>query len=278
MTIIAVTGATGKLGGRIARRLERAGVRQRLIVRSLPRAPQLTRSHAVVADYDDLPASVAALHGAHTLLMMSAAETPQRVAQHATFVNAATAAGVNHIVYVSFFGASPTATFTLARDHYYTEQHIRDSGMAYTFLRNNVYADLMPYLVGTDGVLSGPAGRGKVTPVAQDDIADAASLILQRPDGHAGATYDLTGPQALTFDDVAETLTRTTGRKVIYQPQTVAEAYASRSAYSDSQWQLDAWVSTYTAIAAAELDGVSHNVEDLTGHPATTLEDFLLSS
>lgn len=277
MALIAVTGATGRLGGRIASRLARADVAQRLIVRDLARAPQLAKSHAVVADYADPGAADAALHGVHTLLMMSAAETPQRVAQHATFVDAAVNVGVRHIVYVSFFGAGPAATFTLARDHWHTEQHIVNSGVGHTFMRDNVYADLMPYLAGADGVLRGPAGRGRIAAVAQDDIADAATVVLQHPDEHAGATYDLTGPQDLTLDEVADTLTRVTGTRATYQPENVAEAYASRRGLTDSQWQLDAWVSTYTAIAAGELDGATDDVERLTGHPATSLEDLLRS-
>jgi len=123
--------------------------------------------------------------------------------------------------------------------------------------------------------LRGLAGHGRVAGVAQDDIADVAALVLQHPDEHAGRSYDLTGPQALTLDEVAATLTQVTGRTVTYEPETVDEAYASRRAFSDSQWQLDAWVSTYTAIAAGELDGVTSDIPDLTGHPATALEDLL---
>lgn len=79
----------------------------------------------------------------------------------------------------------------------------------------------------------------------------------------------------MTLEEVAATLTRVTGRPVSYEPETVDEAYASRPALTDSQWQLDAWVSTYTAIAAGELDGVSDDVVNLTGHPATALADLL---
>lgn len=267
MNTIAVTGATGKLGGRIARRLEHAGVPQRLLVRDLDRAPRLRGAGAAIADYADAADAAGSLTGVHTLLMVSAAETPQRLEQHRAFVDAAADAGVEHVVYISFFGASPAATFTLARDHCYTEQHLRASGMAYTFLRDNVYADLFPYLAGEDGVLRGPAGQGRVAGVAQDDIADVAARILQQPTPHAGRSYDLTGPQALTLEQVAATLTRVTGRAVSYEQETLEQAYASRRAFSDSQWQLDAWVSTYTAIAAGELAGVSDAVPSITGHP-----------
>jgi len=111
---------------------------------------------------------------------VSAGETPRRVQQHRGFIDAAAAAGVGHVVYTSFFGASPTATFTLARDHWYTEQHLQASGMEYTFLRDNLYADLFPVLAGEDGVLRGPAGQGRVAGVAQDDIAEVTAAILQR--------------------------------------------------------------------------------------------------
>jgi NAD(P)H dehydrogenase (quinone) len=274
MTTIAVTGATGKLGGRVARRLADAGITQRLLVRDLARAPRLDGAHAAAADYGD-PQAAEALRGIRTLLMVSAGETPRRVQQHRDFIDAAAAAGVGHVVYTSFFGASPTATFTLARDHWHTEQHLQASGMEYTFLRDNVYADLFPHLAGEDGVLRGPAGQGRVAGVAQDDIAEVAAAILQRPAKHAGRSYDLTGPQALTLDEVAAILRSVTGREVSYQPECLEEAYASRRAFAGSQWQLDAWVSTYTAIAAGELDGVSDAVPALTGHAATSLEDLL---
>ncbi len=277
-TPIAVTGATGQLGGRVARRLADAGVSQRLLVRDRARAPQLAGANVVHASYDDGPAVRAALDGIDTVLMVSASEHPDRVAQHRTFVDAAAAAGVAHLVYISFSGAALDATFTHGRDHWHTEQHIRASGLHFTFLRDNLYADFMPALVGDDGVIRGPAGDGRVAAVAQDDIAEVAALVLRDPAAHAGRSHDLTGPQALTLAEVATILTAATGRPVTYHPETVEEAYASRASYGAPGWLLDAWVSTYTAIAAGEMAAVSSAVPDLTGHPARTLEQVLRAS
>jgi uncharacterized protein YbjT (DUF2867 family) len=137
-TSIAVTGSTGRLGGRVARRLSELGVEQRLLVRDAARAPDLRGSHIATADYSDRAALVTALSGVHTVLMVSASETPDRVQQHLTFIDAAADAGVQRVVYVSFFGASPTATFTLARDHWATEEHLRSVGVAHTILRDNL--------------------------------------------------------------------------------------------------------------------------------------------
>ncbi|MEE1760986.1 SDR family oxidoreductase [Streptomyces sp. SP18BB07] len=270
-----VTGSTGRLGGRVARRLAERGIPQKLLARSPERAPRLTGAVAVRGDYADQDAAREALAGARTLFMVSASESADRLAQHKTFVDAAAEAGVRHLVYVSFYGAAPDATFTLARDHFHTEQHIRASGLAYTFLRDNLYAEFVPDLAGEEGVIRGPAGSGRAAFVAQDDIADAATAVLSRPDDHAGMTYDLTGPEALSLDDAATVLSEQLGRAVTYRQETVEEAYASRASYGAPAWQLDAWVSTYTAIASGELDGVSDAVPRLTGRPATPLADVV---
>ncbi len=272
---LAITGSTGRLGGRVARRLAAAGVPQRLLVRDPGRAPQLAGATAVRAPYGDRDAVRTALEGTSTVLMVSASETADRVDQHRTFVDAAVAAGVEHLVYVSFYGAAPDATFTLARDHWATEEHVRARGLPATFLRDGLYADFATALVGEDGVIRGPAADGRVAMVAQDDIADVAVAVLRDPAAHDGATYDLTGPEELTLTEVAAVLTAVTGRAVSYVPETLEEAFASRASYGAPDWQVEAWVSTYTAIAAGELAGVSSAVPDLLGRPARTLEQVL---
>ena len=275
MDLIVVSGATGRLGGRIARRLSSAGVAQRLLVRDPGRAPDLPGAEVVQAEYADPAALRRALDGAGTVLMVSASETLDRVDRHRNFVDAAAAAGVPHLVYTSFVAAAPDAVFTLARDHWATEEHIRASGLPFTFLRDNLYADFVEFMVGDDGVIRGPAGDGRAALVTQDDIADAAVAVLRDPASHIGRTYDLTGPEALSFGEIAATVTVATGRPVSYHDETLPEAYASRASYGAPDWQVDAWVSTYTSVAADELSAVSTAVEELTGHPATSLAALL---
>src|SRR3954447_12013810 len=210
---LGVTGSTGWLGGLVARGLAGRGGAQRLLVRDVSRAPGLPSSVAAQCSYRDADAARAALDGVETLFMVSAAESEDRLDEHRTFVDAAAAAGVRHVVYVSFFGAAPDATFTLARDHAATEQHLRDSGMAWTFLRDNLYLEFMDHMVGEDGVVRGPAGDGRAAVVSHDDIARVVVTVLLDPAAHAGATYDLTGPEALTFTEMAEVITEVTGRE-----------------------------------------------------------------
>ena len=277
--MIAVTGATGVIGGGVAQQLSARGIAQRLVVRSPGRAPAIRGAEVAPASYGDPAAATTALSGIETLFMVSAAEDPNRRADHLSFVDAAVAAGVRRVVYTSFYGAGPESTFLLARDHWYTEQRIRASGMAFTFLRDNLYADLLPEMAGPEGVLRGPAGDGRVAAVARADVIDAAVAILAAADEgstvHDGMTYAPTGPAALTIAEIAAIITRSTGHQVSYQDETLAEAYASRAGYEAPAWMVDAWVSTYTAIAAGELAGVSDDVQLLTGHPPLSLADLL---
>lgn len=276
--LIAVTTATGALGGRVAARLAAAGVPQRLIVRDASRAPTLAGAETtVVSGYDDVDGMRAALSGVHTVLLVSVTEASDRVSIHAAAVDAAVAAGVSRIVYVSFVGAGPYATFTFARDHWHTEEHIRSSGVAHTVLRNNLYLDALPHFVGSDGVLRGPAGHGKFGGIARDDSADAIVGALTTP-GHDNVTYDLTGPAAITMEEVAEELTRATGSLVTYDAETIDQAYASRSGYGAEDWRVSGWVTSYAAIAVGELDVVSTAVQDLSGHAPMSFHEYLTQS
>lgn len=272
---LAVTGATGSVGGSTARLLAGEDTRLRLVVRDASRAPELPGTEVMEASFGDADAATEALRGVDTLFMVSAAESADRLEQHLTFVDAAAAAGVGHVVYTSFLGAAPDAIFTLARTHHATEERIATSGMEWTFLRDSFYADFTGLMTGEDGVIRGPAGEGRCGWVAREDVARVAAGVLADPAAHRGRTYDLTGPQALTMDEVADTIGRVRGRTVRFHDETVAEAYESRASYGAPSWQMDAWVSTYTAIAAGELDVVSDSVEQITGQAPLTLEDLL---
>ncbi|WP_232376091.1 SDR family oxidoreductase [Amycolatopsis aidingensis] len=274
--VIAVTGASGGIGGRVAARLAEAGLPSRLLGRDPERLPRLPGATAAPpAPYGDGAAMRRALDGTGTLFLVSAHESADRVTEHRTAVDAAVAAGVERIVYVSFLGAAPDATFTFARDHWHTEQHIRGTGLRYTFLRDSFYLAALAGMAGADGVIRGPAGQGRVSAVAHDDIADVAVAVLRGGTEHDGRTYEVTGPEALSMTEAAEALSRASGRTVSYVPETREEAYASRASYGVADWEMAGWVSSYEAIATGEVSTVSGTVPDLTGHPAQSFAEFL---
>jgi uncharacterized protein YbjT (DUF2867 family) len=141
------------------------------------------------------------------------------------------------------------------------------------FLRSSLYLDILPWLVGNDGVIRGPAADGRFAPVAREDIADVAIAALLDPalDGHG---YDLTGPTAVTMRQV-DAFAEESGRPIRYHPETLDEAYASRASFGAEPWAVTGWVSSYTAIATGELDVVSDAVARLAGHPPLDLAAFL---
>jgi uncharacterized protein YbjT (DUF2867 family) len=275
--LIAVTGATGLVGGKVASLLAERDVRQRLIVRDPSRAPQLGGAVEVrqIADYGAREDMQRALEGVDTLLLVPAREHPERVRQHSTAVDAAVAAGVRRIVYISSLDAAPQAVFTLARQHWATEQHVRASGVpAWTFLRMSLYLDFIPSMVSPQGVIAGPAGDGRLGTVLREDLARAAVAVLTG-DGHDGRTYDITGRESFTMAEAAERMSRLTGKHIIYRNETLEEAYASRAVYGAPDWEVEGWVSSYQGIAAGELAAVSDDVRHLTGQEPGNLDEYL---
>src|SRR5438876_5680184 len=271
--LIGVTGSTGELGGRVATRLATLGKPQRLLVRDLARAPQLPGAEIIQASYEDGPSMRIALSGIQILFLVSG-YGPTRLEQHYSAIDAAVAAGVERIVYTSFLSAAPLATFTHAREHYLTEQRIRESGCRYTFLRPTFYLDRASLWFSSEGVVKGPAGNGTITWVSRDDLADVAVAVLTTS-GHDGASYEITGAHALTLSEAAEEFSHATGIPAFYRPETIEEAKASRAKFNPTDWELEAWISTYVAIATGEMSVVSHSVEALTGHAPQTLADYL---
>ncbi|WP_026123034.1 SDR family oxidoreductase [Nocardiopsis halotolerans] len=275
---IGVTGATGALGGRVAARIARLGRSQRLIVRDINRAPEYPGSSAAMAAYEDSSGFERACRGVDTLFLVSATESEERIDVHLSAVDAAVRAGVSWIVYLSFLRAGPASTFTFSRTHFFTEAHIRSTGVRYTFLRPSLYLDLLPDWVDDDGVVRGPAGEGRIAWVSRDDVADVATAVLTDPLAaltSEGTSHDITGPEALSLEQTADRLSTLTGRPIRYEPQTWEEAVESRRSGGAPAWAVEGWVSSYAAIAAGELDVVAPTVPELTGHPAQSIEGFL---
>jgi NAD(P)H dehydrogenase (quinone) len=281
-TPIAVTGATGGIGRRVAARLAHGHHAQRLIVRDLAAAPAAVGADIVQigrAGYRDGPGMREALRGTETMLLVSGRESPVRVVEHAEAIEAAVDAGVQRIVYTSFLGADPDATFTFAQDHYATEQLIRETGLAFTFLRNSQYLDYVPLIVGDDGVIRGPAGHGQIAWVSRDDVADVAAVVLRSQDGeHDGQTYDLTGRESHTMAWAAEQLSAVTGREITFRNQGVQEAYEARAHLEAADYEKDGWITSYVAVGTGEMDVVSDAVPRIAGHPAQDLPDWLAAN
>ena len=275
MLMIGMTGVTGKLGSYVADLIDQKGIASIHLARSPERTKVYASAEIRRMSYTNTPEVVEALKSIDTLLMVSARENPERVKEHKEFLDAAKLAGVQHIVYTSFYGADEKATFTLSRDHAQTEAYIKELGFTYTILRDNFYLDFLIDMALENGEIRGPAGSGLVSAVARKDTSRVAAEILLNPKEWENQTLNLTGPENLSMEEIVALLSKETGVAITYVDESVEEAYESRKKWPAQTWEYDAWVSTYTAIKAGEQAGVSADVEKVLGRPAMSLIDVL---
>ena len=275
MPKIAVTGVTGNLGGMISRLCKKNGIEVRNLARNVEKAEKLGFSNVFKSNYDKSGDTVKSLEGIEVLFMVSGSENPNRVQQHKDFIDAAKVAGVSHIIYLSFYNASKNSIFTLGRDHYATEEYIKENGFKYTFLRDNFYADFFVDLCREYGEIKGPAGNGKVSAVVRSDVSEVVAKILENPGKWENQTLNMTGPEELSMAEIVKAVSKYFGKEIKYIEETVEEAYESRKIWKAEQWEYDSWVSTYTAISENEQSGISNDIEKVLGRKATSLVEYL---
>lgn len=230
--MITITGATGQLGNSVINFLIQKGVSSSEITalaRSVEKAEPLKAKGVNIktGNYDDLASLVEAFKGTDKLLLISGNEMEKREQQHINVVNAAKEAGVKHIFYTSLQRKTDSADspigFVLSA-HLNTEKIIQESGMSYTILRNNLYMDMLPWVLGQNVVEAGifyPAKDGEVAYTMRDDMAEAAANVMMS-DGHEGKEYNISNGHSLSFGEVAQHLSAVTGKEVKYISPDVA--------------------------------------------------------
>jgi NAD(P)H dehydrogenase (quinone) len=280
--MIVTTGAAGQLGRLIAQALaERVSPAQvALGTRDPSKVADLAAKgfKTAAADFDKPATLEAAFAGADVVLIVSGdAPVDARIRQHRTAIDAAKKAGVGRLVYTSFTNPTPQSLFSFARIHADTEAYLKRSGLAYTILRNNQYAEnLGGPLAGAKatGMLSLPGAKGKVAHITRADIAAAtAGALTQR--GHDNKTYELTGPEALDLFDAATILAKAWGKPVTaadMDPAAFGKALASRGL---PPFVVEALVGLRGAVAAGEYAAVSADASRLAGRAIEPLGAYL---
>jgi len=281
MTIL-VTGATGQLGRLVVDALARRAPAADLAVsvRKPENAAHLKKAGIDVrqGDFDHPDALARTFGGVDTLLIISGdAPVETRIPQHRNAVDAARAAGVGRVVYTSFVDPRPKNPFPFAAIHADTEAYLAASGLPHTILRNGVYADNLLGFIGRaieSGTLAAPAAEGRVAFVSRADLADATAAVLLG-DGHAGRTYELTGPAAVDFRAVAEAAARHTGRPIAYQPIPSAVFENGLAQAGLPPFLVTALAGMYRAVADNAYAAVSSDIATLMGREPETLDGFL---
>lgn len=282
MTTIAISGASGHLGRLAAEfaleRTEPSNVV--LLTRSPEKLADLADRGAIIraADFEDPAGLEAALAGVGRLLLISTATVGSRVAQQTAAIDAAKAAGVQHVLYTSAPRAAADNPALAAEDHYATEQALEASGLTYTHLRNNLYSELQ-IDEGAPAVATGQlytnAPDGKVAWLSRVDLARAAAAVLTDESGHENQVYELGGAEALSRRDFAALLTDITGKPVEVVAVDDAGLTAGLTAAGLPSFLIPVLVTFGVAARDGWLDEPSDIIERLTGTPATPLRDTL---
>ena len=270
---IGVTGATGQFGNIVVEQLKKKVAADSIV--ALVRNPQKANGLGVetrLFDYDKPEILPDALKGVDSLLLISGSEIGQRIRQHANVIGAAKKAGVKWIVYTSLLHAN-TSTMSLAGEHSATEAALKESGIAYTLLRNGWYTENYNGSIQKSlatGVFIGCAGDGKISSSARADYAEAAAIVIA-DESHKGKVYELAADQAYTFADMAAEISRQTGKDIPYKnlPEAEYAAILKNAGLPEAiAMALAGWdIST----SKGDLFDDSHTLSGLLGRPTTSM-------
>ena len=275
---IAITGATGQLGNLVIEQLLQLTAAQNIValVRKIDKAEhfKVQGIEPREFDYDRPETLVPALLGIDKLLLISANEIGRRTPQHQAVIDAAKVAGVPYLAYTSLLRAD-TSPLGLAQEHRETEKLIQDSGITYTFLRNNWYSE--NYLAGVAhtieiGTLFGAAQDGRISSASRIDYAEAAAKVLTST-GHENKTYELAGSESFSLSDLATFIGQAVNKDIIYQNLSAEEYTRGLTQAGLPAGLVDVIVDADIQTIQGAMYSDSKDLEQLIGHKTTSIQD-----
>ena len=276
MAPVLVTGASGNVGGELVRVLRARGVPVRAAGRATAKAdrdePGLER---VAFDFRDPTTFAAAAEGCAAVFLVRPPPISDVRPTLNAFIDVARARGVRQVVFLSVAGAGSNKLVP----HHDVEVHLAAGGSGWTVLRPGFFAqnlaDAYRRDIVEDGRIYVPAGRGVAAFIDGRDIAEVAALALAAPEAHAGQAYTLTGPQAVSFDEVAASLTRAVGRPIRYVPASVVGYAAHLHRRGLPAAQIAVQTILHVGLRFGQAAVVDPTLERLLGRPGYTLDAYV---
>ncbi|WP_368940268.1 SDR family oxidoreductase [Proteus mirabilis] len=278
--MIAITGATGLLGGHVIENLLQTVPANQIVAfaRDVKKGASLSQKGVLVrqADYNDKASLITALQGVDKLLLISSSEVGKRTIQHRNVIEAAKSADVQFIAYTSILHAD-RSPLSLHVEHVETEKMLADSGISYTLLRNGWYTE--NYLASVPaalehGVFLGAAGDGKIASATRADYALAAARVISE-EGHIGKVYELAGDEAWTLEQLAKELTKQSGKQVIYNNLSQADFVAALKTAGLPDKLSNMLADSDIGASKGGLFDDSHTLSKLIGRRTTTLTESI---
>ena len=280
--MILVTGATGHLGTAVIEHLLKHTKQDKIVAlaRNEEKAKALRDKgvNVCIGDFDDITSLDRAMQGIEKVLLISTVDH-HRLQQHKNVVDAAKKAGVRHIVYTgaSIQDVHTSAIKGLMESHFQTEDHIKNSGLTFTLLRNTLYTDVVPMFVGQQVFETGiyyPAGNGAVPFALRHEMGEAAANVLLQ-DGHEDRTYTITGNELYSIQDVANELSALSGKTITYTDVNATD-YANNLKQAGVPDFMISMLGGFAAdIKSKQFEVVSNDLERLLGRKPASLREGL---
>jgi uncharacterized protein YbjT (DUF2867 family) len=280
---VLVIGATGRVASHLTKKLLADGVSVRALVRDRDKAIASFANPAGVARLDvihgafnDAAVLSRALDGVDTVFLALGTSLEQ-IALEKGLIDAAARANVGQIVRLSVLGADPNADYEVGRRHGELDDYLVASGVPNTRLRPAYFSSnllLASASIASASRWSGSAPDGRIAIIDTRDVSDAAATVI-KDRALQNAVYDLTGPSALTFPEVAELLTKVLGHRVSYVPvdqATLRQGYVARGV---PDWLIEIALGIDRAMQSGSHADVTRELQPLLGVPPRTVEDFI---
>lgn len=276
--MILISGATGKTGRWVVEYFLAAGIPVRAIVRDPAKAAAMSRLglDVITGDLRDRSILTQAMHGIERA-MLATANAPEQLEIETGFIDAAATAGVSHIVKLSAIGADAHSSAVLKRYHGEAEAHLRRSGLTYTVLQPNFYMDNLLALapgIARDNALALPMGVGRVGAIDVRDVAAVLFAALTQP-GQENQTSVLTGPELLSFGDMATVISEELGREICYVDQPVTEFRQAMLGFGVPAWNVDAMLDLFALIREDRNACLTDSYTVISGRAPRTLRAFV---
>ena len=276
--MILITGATGKTGSAAVQELSNRNIPFRVLIRNEDKLNQITDmgGEVIIGAIEDDAALNQAMEGVQKALVLLP-NSEQQLFLEKKVVDAALEANVQHIVKMSSMEAVPEATSPIPKLHMQSENYIKNSGMNWTMIKPNFF---MQNLLGSGKTIVEqnkfflPMGEGKAGMIHTKDVGTVIAKVLSE-DGHEGQNYEVTGPEILSFHDVAEIFSKVLGKKVDYINVPIDEYKKTLSQFLTNQWYLDSVIDLFKDIAEGGIEDKTDTFEDLIGKSPCSLEQFI---
>ena len=276
--MILITGATGKSGSATANELFKLGASYRALIRNPEKENDLKEIGAdvILGSVEDKDSLESAMTDIETVLILLP-NSEDQLSLEKLIVDMSVASGVKSIVKVSSIEATPDATSPIPKLHQESEDYIKASGLDWTMIKPNFYMQNLLSSAGTikeqDKIFL-PMGDGKTGMIDTRDVGKVLAKVLTE-EGHASKNYSITGPEILSFHDVAEKFSNVLGRKIDYVDMPMAAYKDILSKFLTNQWHLDSVIDLFQGIVEGGIEDKTDTYSELMGQQPTSLEEYI---